>query len=209
MNPSPTLPRFISFFIVFGIFGALFVATLPLLIATSFERETVRYDQCQKHLRYDCEPSVIWALRGLVDVAPVMKINTTTTVMTTSTDSLTQTSSTVMGTDALQLFASSSTASSTPLLLKLQSTDLVRNGSSYRAKPGSEVKMLLETQETKSVSIQVGTSTAKIVTLKPSSKGVFQGSIKLPKTLPVVLEVILKNGDDVWTGYHLSVASNQ
>ncbi len=185
-----------------GVIGLVIIVSLPILIASSFEREAERFELCQRHLRYDCDPSIMWVLRGFTNA---MDRGTTTS----ATSTMPMATSTGMVTDPLQLFASSSTASSTPLLLKFQSNDLVRNGSTYRAQAGASVKLTLETKDTETATIQVGTETSKKTVLKRVSPGVFQGTVKLPKTLPVTLEFILRNGDDIWTGYRLSVASNQ
>lgn len=216
-SPSTTgFPRFLTVFIVLGIFGILVVTTLPFLIAMEFTRENERYDQCQRHLRYDCEPSVMWMLRGLMaDGGPSAVPKATISVTPTSTP---VSSPLGDGTDAvptdyddaLTILASSSSKSIVrPLIIKFKSTDLVRNGASYRANVGAKVSFTLETQGTKSGTISIGSTTSSAIALKRVSSGVFRGTVKLPATLPTYLYIVLKNGEGNWTQYRLSVASNQ
>lgn len=201
------MPRFLVFFIVVGFAGLLFLVSLPLLFTTAIAREQVRFHDCQTHVRYDCQPSLLWVLQGWADTIQKDAIVTSTTA-TSSTEATTSTPS-LATIEALEMVATSSTASSTPLLTKFQSVQLVRNGEAFRVKPGTTAKVHVEVQDATAVTIRPSTASDKIVTLKKISPGVFEGTVTIPATLPVTMEMILKNTEDIWTAYNLHVASNQ
>ena len=207
-SPSHPLPRVVSIFIALGVVGSVFLVSLPFMIASAFEREEIRHNNCMTHARYDCEPSMIWVLRGWTnaDSATTTASNAGAVASSTATGAAT---STAAAPEALELVASSSTAASAPLLLKFSSPDLQRSGDVYRAKAGASIKLHIETQGTKELVVRPAAGSPTIFFLKMKPADVFEGTIKLPTSLPTTVELLLKNGADVWTAYNLHIASNQ
>lgn len=189
-SPAPLPTWWLRVWITIGVGVFVLLILVPAFIFTTFTSERHRFQDCEKKLRNDCRPSMIWLFAGWLP--PVVQTPTSTA------DTLGSVGTQVSSTASIPPVATSTvlfgagheerTSETAPRITSIKAEGALLEQGVYRvqatttswtikATGAQTVELYLKT------SGAVGAASKRVLTLKKQKDGSFQASWKVPAVL--------------------------
>lgn len=182
--PLPTW--WLRLWIAIGVIVLALIIMIPAVIFTTFTGERHRFDACEKHLRTDCKPSMIWLFSGWVKPASDLLGEATTSTVATNGNTATVPEVIPASTSTLPFEAvrEERTSSTAPRITSIKADGALMVQGVYQLIRPTSTVWTVKADGAQTVEFYLKTSGAvnavskRILTLKKQKDGSFQGTWK-------------------------------
>lgn len=178
--PLPTW--WLRLWIAIGVIVLALIIMIPAVIFTTFTGERHRFDACEKHLRTDCKPSMIWLFSGWVK--PASDLLGSTSTSTTATTIVPAVVPPVAKTLPFEAAREERTSATAPRITSIKSDGALMERGVYQIIRPTSTSWTVKADGAQTVEFYLKTSGAvnavskRILNLKKQKDGSFQGTWK-------------------------------